>query len=100
VVSPRLHPEDLRNRTEADIYIRSDWESAHELLNKAGVLTVPKGEMGVHLIDRLRPLYHASADASWWLVGACVWAIGLGAARVEVRNATTGRRWCFRGWCS
>lgn len=33
---------------------QSDWEQAHELLDKAGVLTTPKGEVGTHLIDRIK----------------------------------------------
>lgn len=36
-----------------DRAIQSDWERAHELLDKHGVLAVGPGQMGVHLIDRL-----------------------------------------------
>jgi hypothetical protein len=35
---------------------RSDWQRAHELLDRAGVLTAKPHEMGVHLLDRLAAL--------------------------------------------
>lgn len=38
---------------DPDRFIRSDWERAHDLLDKAGVLTVPEHQMGRHLIERL-----------------------------------------------
>lgn len=37
----------------SDLAIQHDWERAHDLLDKHGVLTTPKGAMGVHLITRL-----------------------------------------------
>jgi len=39
-----------------DRAIESDWERAHELLDKAGVLTAPTGQIGEHLIDRIEAL--------------------------------------------
>lgn len=33
--------------------IQSDWERAHDLLDKAGVLTTPPGHCGNHLIKRI-----------------------------------------------
>ena len=44
---------DLHRQLRDARATRSDWERAHELLDAAGVLTTPKGAMGVHLIDRL-----------------------------------------------
>jgi hypothetical protein len=37
----------------SDEHIQSDWERAHDLLDKHGVLTTPPGHCGVHLITRL-----------------------------------------------
>lgn len=42
----------------------SDWARAHGLLDKAGVLTTPTGECGVHLVTRLE-----AALAVWNAVG-------------------------------
>ena len=44
------------DKTREDLLIQSDWERAHDLLNKAGVRTTPKGEMGFHLIERMEAL--------------------------------------------
>lgn len=40
----------------SDRYVRSDWERAHKLLDKAGVLTTPKDEVGAHLVTRIEAL--------------------------------------------
>ena len=40
--------ENMKDRA-----IQSDWERAHELLDRHGVLAVGPGQMGVHLIERL-----------------------------------------------
>ena len=39
-----------------DRAIQSDWERAHELLDKHGVMTMPGNDMGVHLITRIEAL--------------------------------------------
>ena len=36
-----------------DRAIQSDWERAHELLDKHGVLATPRQEVGHHLIERI-----------------------------------------------
>lgn len=47
---------ELETQARDTIYIQSDWERAHELLDAAGVLTASGGAMGAHLIDRIQAL--------------------------------------------
>lgn len=56
---------------EADPGIRSDWERAHELLDGAGILSTPKGEMGVHLIDRLKAVLAVVEPIGRLSAGCC-----------------------------
>lgn len=50
---PTPHP-GVKNMN--DQVLRSDWELAHSLLDKAGVLTVPEGQTNARLVERIEAL--------------------------------------------